>query len=264
MSSSHKIEKVINYIKTKRTTFFNEEEEVLPPHVAIKDTYINAFSRVENSVKILFDVVNVKILQVSNNVEAISGYSEKEILQGNLILVLKFLTFEHFLFPHTWVKWITGIYEKTGNLDNLKVTCCGVKMKHKLGHEMCGIIQYTPVEILNNLKDGVSKTAIMTITDISHLMKSDFYWLRAEFGLDNKCVHHLLSIDKNDNSRDIISDREKEVLRLIAQGLDSKGIGKILFASPHTIDNHRRKMLTKTGARDTTALVQICRMCGII
>jgi DNA-binding CsgD family transcriptional regulator len=37
-----------------------------------------------------------------------------------------------------------------------------------------------------------------------------------------------------------------------------------LFISSHTVDNHRRNMIAKTGAKDTTALIQICKMVGII
>jgi DNA-binding CsgD family transcriptional regulator len=46
--------------------------------------------------------------------------------------------------------------------------------------------------------------------------------------------------------------------------MESKEVGKILFISSHTVDNHRRNMISRTGARDTTALIQICRMSGII
>jgi DNA-binding CsgD family transcriptional regulator len=185
-------------------------------------------------------------------------------LKGDLSLVLKVLTVEHFLFPYTWGKWIADIYKETGNLDDLKITICGVKMKHKNGKILTGLIQYSPVDILNNTVDGVSKTATMSITEISHLVKSDFYWMRAKFGLKEKQTHHLISKNKKNNPYDIISDREKDVLRLIAQGMESKEIGETLFISPHTVNNHRRNMISRTGARDTTALIQICKMSGII
>jgi DNA-binding CsgD family transcriptional regulator len=258
------IDKVIDFLKSKRQVFFKEEELQIENHSTLDDSHINGFSQNENSVKFLFDVSGTKFLSVSNNVEAICGYSEREILKGDLSLVLKVLTVEHFLFPYTWGKWIADIYNKTGNIDDLKIVICGVKMKHKNGQTLCGLIQYSPVDILNNTKDGVSKTAIMTITEISHLVKSDFYWMRASFGLKEKQLHHLISSDKKNNPNDIISDREKDVLRLIVQGMESKEVGKILFISSHTVDNHRRNMISRTGARDTTALIQICRMSGII
>jgi DNA-binding CsgD family transcriptional regulator len=61
-----------------------------------------------------------------------------------------------------------------------------------------------------------------------------------------------------------LTDREKEMVRLLAQGKESKEIGSLLLISPHTVDNHRRNMINKIGVRDTTGLIQICRMVGII
>jgi DNA-binding NarL/FixJ family response regulator len=135
---------------------------------------------------------------------------------------------------------------------------------HKDGRIMRGLMRYSPIEVLNNTKDGVSKTATLTLENITHLVKSDFYWMRAEYGLTEKHTHYIVSNEKKDHPQDIITEREKDVLCLIAEGMDSKEIGAKLFISSYTVDNHRRNMLIKTGLRDTTALVQIFRMGGII
>jgi DNA-binding CsgD family transcriptional regulator len=259
-----KIIKIIEFLRSKQDVYFTQEELSQRNHSTLTDSHINSFSQNENSFKLLFDVSETKILSVSNHVEAICGYSESEILKGDLSLILDALTVEHFLFPYVWGKWITDIYAETGNLDDLKITICGVKIKHKNGQILTGLIQYSPVDILNNTVDGVSKTAALTITEISHLIKSDFYWMRAEFGLTDKQRHHLFSTNNKNIPYDIISDREKDVLRLIAQGMESKEIGETLFISIHTVNNHRRNMIFRTGARDTTALIQICKMSGII
>jgi DNA-binding NarL/FixJ family response regulator len=42
-----------------------------------------------------------------------------------------------------------------------------------------------------------------------------------------------------------LSEREKEVARLICKGLTSKKIAEILFLSKHTVDTHRRKIISK-------------------
>lgn len=44
-----------------------------------------------------------------------------------------------------------------------------------------------------------------------------------------------------------LTDRESEVLGLIARGLTSKEIGKSLGMSPHTVEAHRRNIKQKTG-----------------
>jgi DNA-binding CsgD family transcriptional regulator len=122
-------------------------------------------------------------------------------------------------------------------------------------------MRYRGLEFLDN---GAVKIAVISIDDISHLMRTDLYWGRMEFGKDIRQVHHIYSTDKKDEPQDIITVREKDILRLIAEGMVSKEVGKILYISSHTVDNHRRNMIAKTGMRDLICLVQICRMIGII
>jgi DNA-binding NarL/FixJ family response regulator len=52
--------------------------------------------------------------------------------------------------------------------------------------------------------------------------------------------------------RRILSSREQDVLRLVAEGLTSKAIGKQLFLSPKTVDHHLASVFNKLGV-DTRA-----------
>ncbi len=52
-----------------------------------------------------------------------------------------------------------------------------------------------------------------------------------------------------------LSSREKEILKGIAYGKASKQIAEDLNISKHTVDTHRRNMIEKTGAANTTELV---------
>jgi DNA-binding CsgD family transcriptional regulator len=230
----------------------------------MKDDYINEFSRNENAVKIVFDHINFKILHISDNIEAHTGYPTQKFYKFNMLFVLGFFTFDHFNFVYVWLKWAIAVYLKLGHLHNSKQFICGVKMKHADGHIMRLMFRYSALEMTEN---GVVKIAAISVDDITHLIKGDAYWGRLERRDEsNKMinVHHFHSTEKVDVPSDIISEREKEVLRLIALGKESKDIGEILFMSSHTADNHRRNMIAKTGARDTTALVQICRTAGVI
>jgi DNA-binding NarL/FixJ family response regulator len=52
-----------------------------------------------------------------------------------------------------------------------------------------------------------------------------------------------------------LSDREKEVLRLIAEEYSNKEIADKLFISVRTVDAHKRNMLEKTGAKNIAGLI---------
>jgi DNA-binding CsgD family transcriptional regulator len=224
--------------------------------------FINQFSENEKSVKIIFDHIDFKIQYISENVTKLSGFDTKNFYKINIPFVLKLITLDHFNFMYVWLKWTLNIHTHYKYCDNQKQAIFGVKIKHKDGHIMRILIRYYPIEVT---KSGAAIQAAVTIDDITHLMKSDFYCGRMEFDKDGKnFVHNINSTDQLDKPYDIISDREKETLGLLAQGMESKEIGKLLFISSHTVDNHRRNMIAKIGVRDTTGLIQICKMIGII
>lgn len=52
-----------------------------------------------------------------------------------------------------------------------------------------------------------------------------------------------------------LSDREKQVLKLVVQGCSSKIMGKALDLSPRTIDHHRASLLKKFKMKNTVDLV---------
>ncbi len=52
-----------------------------------------------------------------------------------------------------------------------------------------------------------------------------------------------------------LSEREKEIARLICKRKTSKQIAEILFISKHTVDTHRRKILEKLGVKTTSDLL---------
>lgn len=53
-----------------------------------------------------------------------------------------------------------------------------------------------------------------------------------------------------------LSEREIEVLRLVAQGYSSTEIGAQLFISPRTVDTHRNNLIHKLGVNGIAGLVQ--------
>lgn len=55
----------------------------------------------------------------------------------------------------------------------------------------------------------------------------------------------------------LLTNREKEVLKLIADGFTNPEIGEKLFISPLTVDSHRKNLITKLGARNTASLIKI-------
>jgi DNA-binding NarL/FixJ family response regulator len=57
------------------------------------------------------------------------------------------------------------------------------------------------------------------------------------------------------DSYDLLTDREKEVLQLLAQGKSNKEVAQILNLSPYTVETHRTHFMQKLGLHNTAEIV---------
>ena len=60
----------------------------------------------------------------------------------------------------------------------------------------------------------------------------------------------------------VLTDREREVLALVGEGMSNDEIGAALFLSPATARTHISRMMGKLGARDRAQLVVIAYQTG--
>ncbi|MEU6673071.1 response regulator transcription factor [Streptomyces sp. NPDC046853] len=61
-----------------------------------------------------------------------------------------------------------------------------------------------------------------------------------------------------------ITDREEEILKLVAEGHTSQEIAELLFISVKTVERHRANMLQKLGLRDRLELTRYAIRVGLI
>jgi DNA-binding NarL/FixJ family response regulator len=62
----------------------------------------------------------------------------------------------------------------------------------------------------------------------------------------------------------LLTEREDQVLKLIAEGLTSKEIARTLTIALKTVENHRANILAKLGMRDRTQLTRYAIRAGLI
>jgi DNA-binding NarL/FixJ family response regulator len=66
-----------------------------------------------------------------------------------------------------------------------------------------------------------------------------------------------------DEAPDGLTERETEILRLIAQGLNNAEIAARLFVTSHTVKSHINRVFAKTGSRDRAAAIRYAHRHGI-
>jgi DNA-binding NarL/FixJ family response regulator len=81
----------------------------------------------------------------------------------------------------------------------------------------------------------------------------------------NKQVSELLQGKSSPQGNlPILTRRELEVLRLIADGLTNQEIADKLFISSWTVDTHRKNLLVKFNAKNTAILIKIASSEGLL
>lgn len=74
----------------------------------------------------------------------------------------------------------------------------------------------------------------------------------------------MMNDDRPRDTFDMLTKREKEVLKLIANGSTSKEIGVQLFISPSTVKTHRTNIMMKLEVKDLASLVKIAIRKGLV
>ena len=145
--------------------------------------------------------------------------------------------------PATDVKFITG----------------GVSFQHKDGTQK-RVISALHVDKIEG--GTMPHIGIMVHHDVTELMKGDDYWIYQEMSLREGRTCRFYEKENIENH--LVSQREHEVLRLIAKGYSSRAIAEELCISTATVSQHRKNMLKRTNSKDTSALIQICKICEIL
>lgn len=66
------------------------------------------------------------------------------------------------------------------------------------------------------------------------------------------------------NSSDFLTDREREILQLVAESHSTKEIAAKLDISPKTVDNHRTNLMRKLNLHDVASLTRYAVEIGLI
>lgn len=109
-------------------------------------------------------------------------------------------------------------------------------------------------------KNSDKKTFIEAITQVH---KNGLYFTNE----DHRMLLSYLNDGKNNKGlfdiRDELSEREKDVVKLICKELTNHEIAEKLSLSPRTIESHRQRILDKIGAKNTVGLVIYAVVHGI-
>jgi two-component system, NarL family, nitrate/nitrite response regulator NarL len=70
--------------------------------------------------------------------------------------------------------------------------------------------------------------------------------------------------DSGEDNIFYLTNKEIEIIKLIAQGLTTKDIANKIFISHHTVNTHRKHILSKLGIKNTSELIMYAVRNGLI
>ncbi|MFZ5586349.1 MAG: response regulator [Thermodesulfobacteriota bacterium] len=97
--------------------------------------------------------------------------------------------------------------------------------------------------------------------------------LRGDCYLDSPVAGHIVDefvklpekeVSQGSEPQERLTDRERQILRLIVEGLPNKEIANRLYLSPKTVDNHRARIMAKLGRHDVIGLVKYAMAMGLV
>jgi DNA-binding NarL/FixJ family response regulator len=100
-------------------------------------------------------------------------------------------------------------------------------------------------------------------TALNCVLRGEIYLSREiSTQLDKKFPLHEIADRKSPLEQ--LTGRQREILQLIAEGRNTKGIGEILKVSPKTVEYHRLKLMNCLNVHDVAGLVRLALREGLV
>ena len=133
------------------------------------------------------------------------------------------------------------------------------------GQKILAITTIAQRHVVEKMLDQGADGFILKTSDIDDIIGGIRQVLNGSQLYLGKGVKELMKGNPTENSDlPMITKRESEILKLIADGLTNQEIADQLFISTFTVDSHRKNLLLKFNAKNTATLVKIVVSRGII
>lgn len=210
-------------------------------------------------VTFLLDYTTKKYMYVAETCFNVLGYTAEYFIETGLEDYLQkwhpadFDIINSKVFPYNFEFLKTLSLEKYGNV----VYSYNYRIKNSEGNYITVVQRFSYIP--SNVQ-GIPYGVVGVIFDITHFKNSHSIvhtieeTLLRDNGIVNeliyKKVHPVYEINPSQ-----LSKRELEILKLMAGGLSSKQIAGTLNISKDTVNNHRKKMLEKTGCKNSIEIL---------
>jgi DNA-binding CsgD family transcriptional regulator len=193
----------------------------------------------------------------SENIKDVMGHSNEEFSNGGLEFAMSLVHPDHTKIYNRHVLPIMFKYYMTyafkGKNKDLRFSYT-FKIKKKNGEYMWALHHMNAIKT-NRL--GFPILTLLHMVDVTTIKVDDKINLTVSIKEEDEFFKPIYSRIFSPQNSFSFSDRELEILELIAQGKTSEEISKTLAISKHTVITHRRNMLEKSKVKNSSELIQL-------
>lgn len=118
------------------------------------------------------------------------------------------------------------------------------------------VTMITQIEtVLSALKAGAD-AYVLKGNSMEDLADAFSYSAKKKHPFVSQQLRHLVNIGKERSQDNLITEREKYILKMICEGMTNDEIANVINISVRTVDTHRQNMLNKLKLPNTAALVR--------
>ncbi len=134
-------------------------------------------------------------------------------------------------------------------------------LRFKPAQKIIVISNYDQLAYLESVRSAGAMGYLLKNIESPELLKAINRILQGKLYYSNDVMLKLIEAEERNvvqenKIKNLLTKREIEVLRLIANELNNDQIGKKLFISPKTVQSHRQNLLIKLGVKNTAGLVK--------
>ena len=137
--------------------------------------------------------------------------------------------------------------------DQNGIEVCKALLKKMPHLKIIALTNFDQLTYIQNMKDAGAIGYLLKNSSVDEIEKAiQAAMTGKEYWLGRNSVRDSIS----DHNHPLLTRREIEVLKLIAEGLTNQEIADKLFVSVSTVDSHRKNLISKLHAKNTAALVR--------
>lgn len=145
-------------------------------------------------------------------------------------------------------------------LKSLKLCYC---FRMRVADGSYRLFHHQAVSLVTDEEDKIVWTLVIH-TDITHLSVFSSH-IATVVGIHDRHDFHQMDLSSEENKpKNILTKRELQIVRYIAQGKSSVQIGGLLDISLLTVQVHRKNILRKTDAKNSASLIRRCIELGFL